>query len=83
MHVLALIWSSSQIAATVNFRSEYRRLITSAAGACDGIDLLASFFKNRLGYVIAAFVLDFVTLLLSAYLTWRLITVCISKTVWI
>jgi len=72
MHFLAFIWSSSQVAATVTFRSDYRRLITSAEGACNGMDFLVDYFKNRLGYEIAMTVINLVTLLVSAFLTWRL-----------
>lgn len=72
MHVLALVWSSSQIAATLQFRSDYGRLITGTSGACDGVDLLVGYFKNRLSYEIAMTVINVVTLAVSAYLSWRL-----------
>lgn len=75
MHVLALVWSSSQIAATLQFRSDYGRLITGTSGACDGVDLLVGYFKNRLSYEIAMTVINVVTLAVSAYLSWRLFLV--------
>lgn len=75
MHIFALIWSSSQVGTTVAFRSDYRRLITGSKGACDGLDLLVEYFKNRLGYEIAMIVVDFVALFITAYLTWRLVLV--------
>jgi hypothetical protein len=75
MHIFAFAWSSSQVAATVAFRSDYRRLITGSNGACDGVDLLVEYFKNRLGYEIAMTAVDFVALFITAYLTWRLVLI--------
>ncbi|KAG8839844.1 hypothetical protein FRC20_005892 [Serendipita sp. 405] len=73
MHLLSLVWSSYQVTAVTSFQADYRRLISSVDGACSGVDLLPTYFQSRMPYVIATTTLDSVTLLVSAYLSWRLL----------
>ncbi|KAG8834340.1 hypothetical protein FRC17_009108 [Serendipita sp. 399] len=73
MHLLSLVWSSYQVTAFSSFRADYSRIISSINGACNGVDLLPTYFQSRMPYVIAVTVLDSVTLLVSAYLSWRLV----------
>lgn len=72
MHTLAFILSAAQISEMLAFQSDYARLVTSNTGACDGYDMLASFFSTRLTYAIAITVVNIVALAGSTYLTWRL-----------
>lgn len=74
MHLLALVLSSAQTLDMVAFKSDYVRLITSSTGACSGFDMLATFFTTRLTYAIAMTVVNAVALIISGYLTWRLLT---------
>jgi hypothetical protein len=82
MHTLAFILSSAHISEMLVFQSDYARLITSATGACNGYDVLASFFSTRLTYAIAMTVVNFVALAASAYLTWRLLAVSFLLLLW-
>lgn len=75
VHIIALGWSSVQLYDTTYFKQEYTRLITGPEGACDGIDLISTYFQNRFTYQIGIEVINFVSLLMSAYLTWRLVSV--------
>jgi hypothetical protein len=82
MHTLAFILSAAHISEILIFQADYARLITSATGACNGYDMLASFFNTRLTYAIAMTVVNIVALAGSAYLTWRLLAVSLLLPLW-
>jgi len=69
-HVLATAWGGFQIVNTANFHTEFSRLTTN--GAC-GINLIPSYWKDRAAAEIPSLSLNAVALLLSAFLSWRLI----------
>jgi hypothetical protein len=81
MHTLAFVLSAAQISEMLAFQSDYTRLITSNTGACDGYDMLASFFSTRITYAIAMTVVNIVSLVGSTYLTWRLSAVSLFSLV--
>lgn len=81
VHVMAFVWSSIQLAQTQWFAADYRRMISGSSGACNGIDIISDYFAIRTSYQIATTVINFISLIASAYLTWRLFDVRCS--VWI
>jgi hypothetical protein len=73
MHTLALVLSSWQTSDILAFQSDYAQLITSSTGACNGFDMLATFFSTRLTYAIAMTVVNSIAFVISVYLSWRLL----------
>ncbi|KAH8120511.1 hypothetical protein DFH11DRAFT_1757718 [Phellopilus nigrolimitatus] len=69
-HVLATAWGGYQISSTSDFRMMFNRLTTN--GAC-GINLLSTYWKDRAAAEIPSLVLNAVALLLSAFLSWKLV----------
>ncbi|KAK1236136.1 hypothetical protein PQX77_000607 [Marasmius sp. AFHP31] len=70
-HVLATGWSGFQIAHTAKFRADYNRVLTN--GACKGTNLLPNYWRARsiAEYITLSF--NIIALLISIYLTWKLI----------
>ncbi|KAL5534527.1 hypothetical protein ACEPAG_990 [Sanghuangporus baumii] len=69
-HVLATAWGGFQIWHTNNFRENFVKL--TAHGACDGINLLSTYWKPRANAEVASLVLNAVALVLSGFLSWKL-----------
>ncbi|KII93632.1 hypothetical protein PLICRDRAFT_35861 [Plicaturopsis crispa FD-325 SS-3] len=70
-HLLATAWAAFQITNTASFHSEFARLTTN--GACKGNNLLPDYWIARGNAEIPSLALNAAALLLSAFLTWRLI----------
>jgi len=70
-HMLATSWAAYQISHTNDFRVQFNRLITN--GACNPINLLPQYWTQRGHAEIPILVLNVLALLVSAFLTWRLI----------
>ncbi|PFH54763.1 hypothetical protein AMATHDRAFT_301 [Amanita thiersii Skay4041] len=70
-HLMATAWAAYQISNTAEFRSHFRQII--ANGSCKNIGLLPDYWSARSKAEISGLALNFVALLFSAYLTWRLI----------
>jgi len=70
-HALLTAWSTFQIISTRDFQIDFNRIITH--NACPGPSLLPDYWKQRTSVEIPAAVLNGVALLLSAFLTWRLV----------
>ncbi|KDQ54861.1 hypothetical protein JAAARDRAFT_37975 [Jaapia argillacea MUCL 33604] len=70
-HALATAWGSFQIAQTADFRQDFNRL--TVYGACNHEQLLPTYWKARGDAEIASLVLNVVALILSLFLSWRLI----------
>jgi len=68
-HVLATAWGGFQIVNTSQFHSDFVRLTTN--GAC-GVNLLPTYWKDRGHAEIPSLALNAIALVVSAYLTWRL-----------
>ncbi|KAL5535245.1 hypothetical protein ACEPAF_3339 [Sanghuangporus sanghuang] len=69
-HVLATAWGGFQIWHTNDFRENFVKL--TAQGACDGTNLLSTYWKPRANAEIASLVLNAVALVLSGFLSWKL-----------
>jgi len=65
-----------QIAQTANFRADFSRLATN--GACKPTNLLPKYWTTRRNLEISTLALNIAALLISTFLTWRLIKVCPS-----
>jgi hypothetical protein len=72
-HMLATGWAIFQITHTATFRSEFSRVITK--GACKHITLLPHYWEARGQAEIPSLVMHVVALVVSCFLTWRLIKV--------
>lgn len=72
-HVLATGWAAFQISHTAGFQSSFNQLITK--GACSGVQLLPNYWQDRHNAEVPSLVLNIVALLISVFLTWRLIKV--------
>lgn len=70
-HMLATGWATFQITHTATFRSEFNRVITK--GACKHITLLPHYWEARGQAEIPSLVMHVVALLVSCFLTRRLI----------
>ncbi|KAF9270578.1 hypothetical protein L218DRAFT_914723 [Marasmius fiardii PR-910] len=70
-HVLATGWSGYQINHTATFRRDFSRVITQ--GACQGKTLLPNFWTQRVIVEFITLAFNIVALLISAYLTWKLV----------
>jgi hypothetical protein len=79
LHVIALIWSSSQVWATNKFHGDYDEIITGPNGACPGIDVISGYFKDRMTYLIATTAVNFLSTIASVYLCWRLFSVGVFR----
>lgn len=69
-HMSATAWAGFQIWSTSAFHDDFRRIATN--GACQ-INLLPTYWKDRANAEIPSLVLNTVALLVSAFLSWRLI----------
>jgi hypothetical protein len=70
-HVLATGWTVFQIFHTAHFHSDFNRVITH--GACNGISLLPNYWEARSRAEIPSLVMNVIALLISCFLTWKLI----------
>lgn len=73
MHVLVTAYGAVQLVQTKSFHSDFQHLITD--GACKPINLLPTYWQMRGDVEIASIVLNAVALLLSAFMSWRLLKV--------
>jgi hypothetical protein len=71
-HVLATGWSIFQIQHTANFRSSFNKTIVS--GTC-GVSLLPTYWNERAHAEFPTLALNCLSLLISAFLTWKLVKV--------
>jgi len=78
LHVIALVWSALQIWATQKFDVDYHLIITGPQGACPGIDLISGYFQERGAFQIATIVINFVSVIASGFLCWKLFGVSIN-----
>jgi hypothetical protein len=72
-HMLATGWAGFQISHTAQFRKQYLRIINN--GACAPLSLLPSYWKERTQAELAILSLNIVAMVISAFLTWKLIKV--------
>ena len=72
-HMMATAWAAFQIAHTANFRSDFDRVITN--GACKGVSLLPDYWHARSRAEIPSLTLNVIALLVSGFLTCKLIRV--------
>lgn len=70
-HLLMTAWTAFQIVATMRFRSEFLRITRD--GACRGINLLPHYWQQRQNVELAELILNVLALLLSSWLSWRLV----------
>lgn len=73
-HVLMTAWTAFQIVNTMDFRSEFLRITLN--GACRGVNLLPTYWEQRMRIELAELILNCVALLLSGLLSWQLVKVC-------
>ena len=75
-HLLTTIWSGYQLFNTASFQSEFVRS-TIRSGLCGGgnVNLLPSYWVERRAAEISVLVVNVVSLLISAALSWRLVKV--------
>lgn len=71
-HLLATAWSVYQIFNTKNFQNEFIRS-TIDSGRCGGVNLLPGYWSQRHGAEIAVLVVNCVSLVAGAVLSWRLV----------
>lgn len=74
-HIMATAWSVFQILSTAHFKSTFNRVITE--GVCDGVSLLPRYWDERARAEYPTLALNILSLLVSTFLTWRLIKVFI------
>jgi hypothetical protein len=86
-HLIAAQWSAFQLWSTHTFKAEYSRLIMGVndpngylgllggPGACDGQDMLLSYFKPRMDAELITAILNFISVFGSGYLAYRLVHV--------
>ncbi|KAF8973685.1 hypothetical protein BDZ97DRAFT_1776283 [Flammula alnicola] len=70
-HMIASAWATFQIYRTASFRSDFNRVITN--GACKGVSLLPHYWDARAKAEIPSLALNVLALLVSSFLTWKLI----------
>ncbi|KDQ20440.1 hypothetical protein BOTBODRAFT_26445 [Botryobasidium botryosum FD-172 SS1] len=70
-HMLATGWAAFQLASTASFKQEFRRITVD--GACDGVNLLPSFWTNRGDAEISVLAVNCATLAISLVLSWKLL----------
>ena len=73
--MVATSWAGFQISHTATFKADFSRLATN--GACKPLNLLPGYWKERSNAEIPLLALNVVALLMSAFLTWRLMKVCL------
>jgi len=73
-HLLATAWSGFQINHTASFKKDFQEVISS--GAC-GVNLLPSYWEGRANAEYATLALNVVALVVSGFLTWKLVKVII------
>lgn len=71
-HMIATAWAGFQIVHTAGFRKDFNRVITN--GACH-VNLIPDYWDARAKAEIPSLVLNVVALLISSFLTWKLIRV--------
>jgi len=69
-HVMATAWAGFQIVHTADFKADFSRLATN--GACKPFNLLPKYWEQRREAEIPILALNAAALLVSAFLTWRL-----------
>jgi len=70
-HVMATAWAGYQIQNTLNFETDFRKVITE--GACSGVPpFLGGFWKTRQEAEYASLALNIAALLVSPILSWKL-----------
>lgn len=72
-HLLVTIWTIFQVFETEQFRQDFARLTTN--GACRPNNLLGSYWEQRKDAEISSAVLNGVALLVSAFLTYKLMKI--------
>lgn len=72
-HMIATGWAAFQIQHTAQFREDFNRVITN--GACHA-SLLPHYWDARAKAELPSLALNIVGLMISAFLTWKLIKVC-------
>lgn len=70
-HMLATAWAGFQISHTENFRQQFVKLTTQ--GACKPVNLLPHYWTDRGHAEIPSLALNILALLISCFLTWRLV----------
>jgi len=69
-HMIATAWAAFQIVHTASFKADFNRLSTN--GACNKVNFLPRYWKERRDAEIPSLALNVAALLTSAFLTWRL-----------
>lgn len=69
-HCLATGWSAFQLVSTQRFRSDFTRLATH--GACQGVNLLPTYWTERAQFEIPTLAFNALALLISGVLSWKL-----------
>ncbi|KAF8528035.1 hypothetical protein BU17DRAFT_38723 [Hysterangium stoloniferum] len=69
-HLVATIWSIAQVFQTEDFRQDFFRLIVN--GACSGNNLLGSYWQERKKAEIASAVVNTISFIVTAFLTYKL-----------
>lgn len=72
-HMMATAWAVFNITNTANFRSDFNRVVTN--GACNGTSLLPAYWRDRAQAEIPSLALNTCAMLVSCFLTWKLIKV--------
>ena len=72
-HLPATGWAGFQMLNTTQFHSDFAELATD--GTCHPINLLSTYWQSRVSAVIPGFVLNAVALLVSTFLSWKLVQV--------
>lgn len=70
-HMMATAWAVFNITNTANFRSDFNRVVTN--GACNGTSLLPAYWRDRAQAEIPSLALNTCAMLVSCFLTWKLI----------
>ncbi|KAH9486641.1 hypothetical protein JR316_0000706 [Psilocybe cubensis] len=70
-HLMATGWAAFQISHTAEFHSDFNRVITH--GACNKVSLLPTYWEARSKAEIPSLALNVIALIISSFLTWRLI----------
>ena len=75
-HMIATAWAAFQLVQTADFKADFNRLSTN--GACNKVNFLPQYWKQRNDAEISSLAFNVAALLTSAFLTWRLMKVCLS-----
>ena len=76
-HTMVTAWAGFQIKDTATFKADFSRLVTH--GAC-AVNLLPRYWEERSRIEIPLLALNVGAMLISAFLTWRLVEVCLTVT---